>query len=165
MSAPAGWVACKLLPTGALFACGSSPARTDVTTPDGGDTTRGPAGDDASLEGDAGESGAGHDASADAGDDALTSDDAGDADLPMDADGPVDASGPPFACGPTLLCPSVTMFCGQVTGPHGGTFYDCDPAPSSCATDVSCACLLAQGIVSPCSVLDGGGVLVVAQEP
>ncbi len=89
--------------------------------------------------------------------------DAGLGDGATDASEPLDANGPPFPCGPTLVCFEVTQFCSQVTGPHGGVFYDCNEAPSPCTSDLSCTCLAAQGISSPCTESDGG-ITVVAVE-
>lgn len=80
------------------------------------------------------------------------------------ADANLDANGPPFPCGPSMECYELTQFCGQVTGPKGGTFYNCNEAPDACAGDLSCTCLAGQGIVSPCSE-DDGGITVVATEP
>jgi hypothetical protein len=96
-------------------------------------------------------------------DGAAPGEDAAPADAAADALGALDANGPPFPCGPTLVCFEVTQFCSQVTGPHGGVFYDCNAVPAPCVSGVSCACLAAQGITSPCSEADGG-ILVVAVE-
>jgi hypothetical protein len=119
---------------------------TDAHTLEGGDEAGADGAEDATPEDAPAES------ASDAGNDAA------------DAAPITDANGPPFLCGPSLECFEVTQFCGQVTGPHGGTFYNCNATPDACAGDLSCTCLAAQGIVSPCSE-DDGGITVVANEP
>jgi len=145
---------------GAFEACGGSPT-TESTSADAGTDAigLGEGGEDVvSTEAGSGDRDGGLDANRGDADGGGVED--ASADTPT-----IDANGPPFGCGTgSLVCYEATEFCSQVTGPHGGVFYDCIAAPSACAADVSCACLAAQSIEGTCTEGDGG-ITVAVTEP